>query len=153
MKSFLLATLLTISPAAADEWQRYENEIVGYAVDIPPGLVWRGEDFARVGQVFTTPTLTLVVEGRRAPGGFEAAIREWREWEVQMGWNLVFEMTTPSSASASAKRPNWLLEMRALPVCGDALVLLQLEYGVADAVSIQPILARLASSLKATRKC
>ena len=88
-----------------------------------------------------------------APGGLEAAIRKWRDWETQMGWTFTFEMTTPRAASASAKRPNWLLEMRALPLCGATIALLQLEYGINDAVQMQPVIARLASSFTAMRKC
>jgi hypothetical protein len=142
-----------VSPALADEWQRYENTAYGYAIDIPPGLQWRGESYDGDGQAFTTPTLTLSLRAEMAPSGFEAAIRAWREWEMQMGWTLTYEMTTPSSASASGKRPNWLLEMRAIPLCGDALAIMQLEYGVGDAANMKPVIARLASSFRRTARC
>jgi hypothetical protein len=153
MRALFLAALLIVSPALADDWQRYENTTYGYSIDIPPGLLWRGESYERDGQDFTTPTLTLSLKGKHMPDGFEAAIRDWREWETQMGWTLTYEMTTPGAASASGKRPNWLLEMRAVPLCNDALAIMQLEYGVGDAANMKPVIARLASSFKATRRC
>lgn len=153
MKALLVAALLMVSPAFADEWRRYENAAYGYEVDIPPGLVWRGESYEGDGQDFTSPTVTLSLQGKLAPEGFEPAIRDWREWEMQMGWTFTYEMTTPSAASASAKRPNWLLEMRALPLCSGALARLQLEYGINDAVAMKPVIERLAASFKRTARC
>ena len=137
--------LLAASPAAAQEWQRYENQLYGYAVDVPPGLQWRGEGGNGDGQDFTTPTITLSLQGSVALDGFEAAVREWRDWESGQGWN--------TRASVSARRSGWLRERRALALCGDALVKLQLEYGVADAAAMQPIIDRLATSLSRTRAC
>ena len=153
MIAVLLALLLMVSPALADDWQRYENNAYGYSIDIPPGLLWRGESYEGDGQDFTTPTLTLSLLGRRTPGGFEAAMRDWREWETRMGWTLTYAMTTPSAAAVSAKRPNWLLEMRAISICNDALAIMQLEYGIGDAGKMNKTIERLASSFKATRRC
>ncbi len=151
--ALLLLTLLAVPAVAADGWQRYENQLYGYALDIPPGMLWRGEGGNGDGQDFTTPTVTLMVRGEKTPDGFEAAIASWRRWESQMGWNFTYEMTTPSAAAASARRSGWLMEMRAVPLCGDALALLQLEYGTVDAVSMRPVIERLAASLEATRPC
>ena len=154
MKALLAAVLLlAASPAAAQEWQRYENQLYGYAVDVPPGLQWRGEGGNDDGQDFTAPTITLSLQGSVALDGFEAAVREWRDWESGQGWNIMFEMVTPTRASVSARRSGWLMEMRALALCGDALVKLQLEYGVADAAAMQPVIDRLATSLSRTRAC
>ncbi len=153
MRALFLAALLMISPALGDEWQRYENTAYGYSIDIPPGLIWRGESYEGDGQDFTTPTLTLSLQGKRMPDGFEAAIRDWREWETRMGWTFTYGMTTPSAAAASGKRPNWLLEMRAISICNDALAIMQLEYGIGDAGRMNKTIERLASSFKATRRC
>jgi hypothetical protein len=149
----VLLLALAASPALADDWQRYENQLYGYAVDIPPGLLWRGEGGNGDGQDFTTPTLTLILRGKLTPEGFETAIREWREWESQMGWNLMYETVTPTRASFSARRSGWLMEMRALALCSDAMVKLQVEYGTADAAAMQPVIERLARSLSSTRRC
>jgi hypothetical protein len=150
-----LAALLVLmaAPALADDWQRYENRTYGYAVDVPPGLVWRGESGTGDGQDFTSPTATLSLSGKMTPDGFEAAVRDWRDWEAGQGWNIVFEAVTPAAARVSARRAGWLMEMRALNLCGDALVTLQLEYGTADVAAMQPVLDRLAASFTATRRC
>ena len=42
---------------------------------------------------------------------FEAAIRDWRDWEARQGWNLVHEMTTPTRTTASARRSGWLMDI------------------------------------------
>ena len=153
MRALLVAALLTISPAFADEWQRYDNTAFGYSVDIPPGLQWRGESYEGDGQDFTTPTLTLSLRANMTPEGFEAAIREWSAWETKMGWTFTYAMTTPRSASASGKRSGWLLEMRALSICDQAVAIMQVEYGLADIARMKPVIERLASSFKPTRKC
>lgn len=154
MRAALAAGLvLMAAPALADDWQRYENRTYGYGVDVPPGLVWRGEGGTGDGQDFTSPTVTLSLRGQMAPDGFEAAVRDWHDWETGQGWNIVFEAVTPTAARVSARRPGWLMEMRALDICGDALVTLQLEYGTADVAAMQPVLHRLASSLTTTRRC
>lgn len=147
------ALILLAAPAVAEEWQRYDNDVYGYALEIPPGLQWRGEGGNGDGQDFTSPTVTLSVRAEMAPEGFEAAIRSWRNWESRQGWNLVYEMTTPTEASASARRSGWLMEMRALSLCGEALVKLQLEYGTADVAALRAVVERLAQSLEATRPC
>ena len=64
MRALFLAALLIVSPALADDWQRYENTTYGYSIDIPPGLLWRGESYEGDGQDFTTPTLTLSLKGK-----------------------------------------------------------------------------------------
>jgi hypothetical protein len=43
--------------------------------------------------------------------------------------------------------------MRAISLCGDALAILQLEYGIGDAGKMNKTIERLASSFKATRRC
>jgi hypothetical protein len=151
----LLATLLLAlaSPALSDEWRRYENTTYGFAVDIPPGLQWRGESGDGNGQDFTSPTVTLSLVAEPSSDGFEAAVREWEAWEAGQGWNVVSRMITPTRASVSARRAGWLMEMRGLSLCGDAAVTLQLEYASADVAAMQPIVERLGSSLAVTRRC
>ncbi len=154
MRAVLAGVLmLAMAPALADEWRRYENQRYGYAVDVPPGLLWRGESGSGDGQDFTSPTVTLSLRGEPTPEGLEAAVRDWREWEAGQGWNVVYEMMTPTRASVSAKRPGWLMEMRAIGLCGDAMVKLQLEYGTADVAAMQPVIDRLVASFMATRRC
>ena len=54
MRVMLAALLILLTaPASAEDWQRYENRLYGYAVDIPPGLMWRGESGNGDGQDFT----------------------------------------------------------------------------------------------------
>ncbi len=153
MRLALALIALIASPTLADEWRRYENQLYSYAIDIPPGFLWRGEASNGDGQDFTTPTLTLSVRALPTPDGFAAAIGDWKEWEVSQGWNLVFEMTAPSRAEASARRSGWLMEMRAIDLCRTAYVQFQLEYAIADVGRMANIIERLASSLERTRPC
>jgi hypothetical protein len=145
--------LLLATPAFADDWQRYENQLYGYAIDVPPGLLWRGEGGNGDGQDFTTPTVTLHVRAAPSPAGFEASVRDWQDWEGGQGWNIAFQSVTPTRAALSARRPGWLMEMRGIDLCGTAWVKFQLEYGVADVATMGPVIERLASSLARTRPC
>ncbi len=153
MKALLVALLAITSPIPAPGWGHYTNQLYGYGIDVPPGLIGRGEAGNGDGQDFTSPTITLMVRAEPTPDGFEASIRDWRAWESKQGWNMVFEMVTPTQASVSAKRPGWLMEMRAITLCGDAVAKFQLEYMTAEAAAMQPVIARLAASLEQTRKC
>lgn len=153
MRPLLALFMLLASPALADDWQRYENQLYGYALDIPPGLLWRGEGSNGDGQDFTSPTVTLHVRAEPSPNGFEASFRKWQEWEAGQGWNVVFQSVTPTWASLSARRSGWLMELRAIDLCRTAWVNVQLEYTVTNAVTMRPIIERLASSLARTRPC
>lgn len=153
MRLLLALLLLLATPACADDWERYENQLYGYTIYIPPGLLWRGEGSNGDGQDFTTPTVTLHVSAAPSPEGFEAAVRDWQEWEAGQGWNIVFQSVTPTAAAFSAKRSGWLLDARAIDLCGTTWVKVQLEYGVADVAAMGPVIERLASSLMRTRRC
>ncbi len=153
MRLLLALVALLAQPALADDWQRYENQLYGYAIDIPPGLLWRGEGGNGDGQDFTTPTVTLHVRAEPSPDGFESAFRGWQDWEAGQGWNMVFQSVTPTAATLSAKRSGWLMEMRAIDLCAAAWVKFQIEYTTADAGKMGPVIERLAASLTTTRPC
>lgn len=120
---------------------------------MPPGLLARGE--AAGGQDFTSPTVTLMVQGEAVgEAGFEAAVAAWRQWEERQGWTFMFQATTPSEAQFSGRRSGWAIEARAIRLCGGkALARFQLEYGTADMPRMGAVIERLARSFRATTRC
>ncbi len=148
-----LLLLLLASPALANEWGHYVNTRYGFEIDVPPGLMARGE--AAGGQDFTSPTVTLMVQGEPVgDAGFETAVADWRQWEERQGWTVMFQATTPSSAQFSGRRNGWAVESRAILLCGGtALARFQLEYGTADGPRMGAVIERLARSLRATGRC
>jgi len=149
----LALLLLMMSPALADDWGHYVNTQYGFEIDVPPGLLARGE--AAGGQDFTSPTVTLMVQGEAVgAAGFEAAVARWRAWEERQGWTIMFQATTPSDAEFSGRRSGWAIEARAISLCnGTALARFQLEYGTADMPRMGAVIERLARSLRATTRC
>ncbi len=155
MRALALLVLLLATPALGDEWGHYANTRFGYEIDVPPGLLARGEAGDGAGQDFTSPTVTLMVTGEAADAaGFEAAVADWRQWEERQGWNVMFQATTPSEAQFSGRRSGWAIEARAISLCGGrALARYQLEYGTADGPRLRPVIEQLARSFRATGRC
>ena len=110
MRALALLVLLLATPALGDEWGHYANTRFGYEIDVPPGLLARGEAGDGAGQDFTSPTVTLMGTGEAADAaGFEAAVADWRQWEERQGWNVMFRRRRRprrSSAGGAAAGPS-----------------------------------------------
>ena len=160
MRAMLVALLmLTSAPAAADEWQRYENGPYGYALDVPPGfadadefpgLVDAGSD-----KFFKTPTAGLHVHTITGnPYPFEMLVMGDIGGEETVGnWVVDQQVVTPQLAQYWGTQGARRLFVALLPLCDGAVAKLRLVYYVADTAAFTPIVERLARSFKQTAAC
>jgi hypothetical protein len=155
LKGAVLALLLALAaPAIADDWSRYENARFAYALDVPPGFAGRGESDNGDGQVFATPTAQLRVHGAHIlASNFEHQVKALQRAAVAAGWTITYETTTPRWASYSGTQGGRVFYARAIALCAGALAEFSLTYGKADSVAFNPIVERLARSLRPAGTC
>lgn len=152
MKAILLAfSMMAVAvPSLADEWGHYVNPRFGYAIDVPPGFVARGESANGDGQVFSTPTAELAVfGGYYVDGGFEEEVKFHQQIIAEGGWTITYQATTPSWASFSGIKGARIVYERMIAVCGEAVAAFVLTYSRTDLQRFDPIVERLVRSLKA----
>ena len=150
---FGLLFALVALPAAAADWQRYENARFGYVIDVPPDFAWGREADNGDGREFTSPDglQTLSVFGGMVTGeDFEATVRIGLQIASADGWALSYERVTPSWASFSATRNGMIRYVRVIAACGGTqLASFYFEYPEAALKASDPVVERLVRSLKA----
>ncbi len=145
-----LAVALLASPALTAEWGHYVNERFGVEADVPPGFAPAAPPANGDGQRFATPTAELSIYGSLiVEGDFESNVAWRMAWNGQDGWNITYQAVTPSWASWSGKKGSRIFYARAIRMCGgDAIGAFELEYSEADLKAFDPVVERLARSLK-----
>lgn len=153
MRALLLALLLMVPlPALAAGGGHYFNVRFGFAIDVPDGFVGQGESDNSDGQVFKTPTATLMVYGANVlNGGFEDEVRQQQGADGTDGWNISYQVSTPSNASYSGKRGGRILYARLITLCGGSqFAAFELEYSSVDMAKFDPVVNALVRSFRAT---
>lgn len=146
-----LLILMWITPTSAADWGYYVNARFGYAIDVPPGFAAQGEAANGDGQEFTIPTAKLAAYGMTIlEGDFEAQVRQDEENARQDGWNITYQVSTPTYASYSGIKNSRVLYARMISLCGGTFGAFTLEYGRADIPKFDPVITRLVRSLKPT---
>jgi hypothetical protein len=153
MRALLAALLLSVpAPAMAAGWNHYTNVRFGYAIDVPPGFVGRGEAANGDGQVFRTPTATLTVFGGNImAGNFEGEVVQRERDAEQDKWAVTYQVSTPTHASYSGKHGARVLYGRMVALCrGRQYAMFELQYSSVDIATFNPIIDRLVASLQPT---
>jgi hypothetical protein len=150
---FALALLLLPAPALAQDWEQYANARFGFAIDVPPGFVGKGEADNGDGQVFTSADGSLILRayGGFATDGFAPTLRAGLGYAREAGWTLTYTRVTDTWAVYSGTRDDRILYARAIPVCGGAaFASYELDYPVADKDAMDPVIGRLNDALTET---
>ena len=153
MRAALLALLLVVPlPALAAGGGHYVNVRFGFAVDVPAGFVGQGESDNSDGQVFKTPTATLMVYGGNVmEADFEAEVAQSEQFAKDDGWAITYQVSTPRDASYSGKRGGRILYARVIALCGGSqFAAFDLEYSRADMAKFDPVVGALVRSFRAT---
>jgi hypothetical protein len=152
LRLLLALMLLLPAPAIAAEWGHYANVRFGYAIDVPPGFVGRGESANSDGQVFKSPTATLTVWGMYLlDGTFEDQARNRQTETAHDGWGISYSVSTPSNASFSGIKGGRIIYSRLIALCGSAFAEFDFEYSRADLQKFNSIVDRLVRSLRGTQ--
>lgn len=150
----MLAALLVLvgAHAGAAEWQRYDNALFGYAVELPAHFAVEQEDEARL--ALRDGAVTLEIFGLDlAPLGFEAATALAIKSSEDEGFVLTGRTLTLDWARWSGVAGARQLAVAIVPLCGTALAGYELRFTQADGRAMQPVIERLTASLTRTRSC
>jgi hypothetical protein len=154
MRMFLLLlTLLFAAPALGQEWTRYENARFGYSVSVPPGFVGGVESQNGDGQSFAHPAkpIKISVWGGPLRGELGDEVERRKTILAESAWRLTRETITPRWAELSLIQGARILVRRMILLCGgQSYAALSSEYSVTDSADMEPLLARMALSLKGT---
>lgn len=154
MRILLLAMLLLATPASAQDWAHYTNDMYGFEVDLPPGYVGRAEMATEDGQLFEGDTSDIAVSAGVIATDFEAQVVVLQQNDVDAGWSLVFQISTPQAASYGVEQGSRRMWTGLIPVCGGkAFARVSVTYGSTDAVAMQRPVSRMERSLRDTGSC
>lgn len=153
MKKLLLALMLLATPAAAQDWRAYENNALGYAVDVPAGLGQVAE--TDEGLVVQSPTVTLTVFGLRIdPMDFASAVETAIASSADEGFVISERVVTPEWARYAAVNGAQLQAVGLVALCEEGTIAAyELRYMEADTPTMTSIIERLASTLRVSRPC
>jgi len=146
----LIAALAT--PAAAADWERYDNARFGYTIEIPPDFAWGAEADNGDGRQFRDGATRLAVwGGNLLEPDLESSARSDLDMAKADGWTITYEAITPSWASFSGTRGNRVLYERMIALCtpGQYAGFL-LEYTNTEIARLDPVVTRLVQGLKPT---
>ena len=142
--------LLLAVPGSAQEARLYQNEVFGFAVEVPQGLDPVEGDSA--GQSFSMPNRAVVVRvwGERVRGAFDDAVARMQRSLAGEGWRLAEQATTPDWARFSVARGGRMQFYRLILLCDrQSYAAVQAEYSAHEQAEMDAVLNRLGRSLRA----
>lgn len=154
-RAFVIALGLSGAALAAG-WSSYGNARFGYVVEIPPGFAAIHE--ADNGDGGTSKSAmgyaTLAVWGANlVDQTFAADVASRMSSAASEGWALGYKVVTGRGASWSGLRGDRILYAHAIPRCRDQAAFVQIEYDASTRVAFDPIVSRVARSLKSEGAC
>ena len=147
--AILLALALSVGPALADDWGRYENVRFGYVIDVPPGFAQGPESNNGDGRSFRDGASKLAVWGGNiVESDFEVEVAAAMRFAEADGWALTYQSVTPSWASFSGTQGQRVLYQRMVAGCAGQYAAFRLEYSAVDIGKLDPVVNRLVRSLQ-----
>ncbi|UJW85208.1 hypothetical protein [Devosia sp. SL43] len=151
---FLALFALLTTPALAQDWGSYANPRFGFSIDIPEGFVGQGEPANGDGQHFAVPGKAIALSVWGGHSGivtpdFESDVAWRMEQDIEAGWNITYQATTPRWASWSGLSGGQVVYQRMILLCdGASYAAFRAEYGQRDRIEMDAIVERLVQSLK-----
>ena len=152
----ILALILLSSSAIAAEWSSYENARFGATIDIPPGFVNDVPEPAN-GDGLTFHSVDrkaeLLVWGNNlVDEDFNQDVAARLKSDAEDGWNISYVSGVNGSGWQvySGTREGRLLYAKSISSCKESQALhFRIEYPESQKTTYDPVVARLAKSLKA----
>ncbi len=150
----LLCSILPALAAGAAAWTPYGNARFGYWIDIPPGFACGPEADDSDGKSCQSAggaklSIWGGYTGVVSDDGFTGEVKFDRDTDADHGLAVTYQKTTPHWAVYSGTRESHIVYVRMIDGCkGDRYAAFQLDYLPADSHAIEPLIARLATSLK-----
>ena len=151
-----LLTMLLGTAAPAAGWGRYTNVRFEYGVDLPPGFSSVHEaansDGGTSGAAFGRAALsvwgTYLVDA-----SFNEEIAARMDSDIAEGWSIGYKAIGARAASWSATKGGRIQYTRAVAQCKDRAAYVLLEYDAEAKDGFDPIVTRLARSLRGNARC
>lgn len=153
---FCLIAGLVPGFALAADWSRYVNVRFGYGVDVPPGFSAIREAENSDGGTATNSAgnAVLAVWGANLlDESFASDVGSRIASDGKESWTITYKLVTRSSASWTGMKDGRIFYARAVPKCRDRAAFARIEYDASVRTMFDPIVSRLARSLKATIGC
>lgn len=151
-----LIALALSGAALAAEWSSYGNARFGYVVEIPPGFTAIREADNSDGGTSRSAMghATLSVWGANLlDQTFTADVASRMSSATSEGWVLGYKVVTGRGANWSGLRGDRILYAHAVPRCRDQAAFVQIEYDASAKAAFDPIVSRVARSLRADGAC
>lgn len=148
---FVFAFLLLAGSAFAQGSETYQNSRFRYSLQIPADFALQLESDNGDGATFAARSQAtyLSVWGGNLLGDFEAEVARRIAGEADGAWNVGSQTVTPRWASWSAVKGSRMAFQRMVMLCDGAnYAALRLDYSVVDGTAMDPIIERLAASLR-----
>ncbi|MCE4222391.1 hypothetical protein HCU64_01385 [Methylobacterium sp. C25] len=151
-----LLALAVSSAAIATSWTAYGNARFGYVVDLPPGFPPIREADNSDGGVSASAEghAALSVWGSNLlDSTFRREAESRIAGDAEKGWSIGYRAVTARAASWSGSKGDRILYVRAIAGCKDQAAFMRIEYDASAKAVYDPIVSRLARSLKASGGC
>lgn len=142
--------------ALAAGWARYVNVRFGYGVDVPPGFSAIREADNSDGGTATAPSGHAVLSAwgtNLLDARFASEVGSRISDDAGEGWTIGYRLVTGAGASWSGAKGDRIFYARAIPKCRDRAAFARIEYDASAKAAFDPIVSRLARSLRATTGC
>jgi hypothetical protein len=148
----MLVALSALSlPAVASDWGHYSNARFQYWIDIPPGFseVRESENGDGGISLSSDHASQLSVWGSYSTdGNFSAEIKERADQDRVGGWSITYQKQKAEWAVWSGAKGDRIFFERAILTCNGAAAYFRLEYDKEKARASDPLVSRLARSLR-----
>ncbi|GEP11598.1 hypothetical protein [Methylobacterium gnaphalii] len=144
------------SSALGASWTAYGNGRFGYRIDLPPGFPPIREAENGDGGRSSSPQghAEFSVWGANLlDETFRQDVVARIAGTIRDGWKVAYRSVTASGAAWSGSKGDRIVYVRAIPRCKDQAAYVRLEYDATAKVAFDPIVARVARSLKGIGRC
>lgn len=147
----LVALSALLLPAVASDWGRYSNARFQYWIDIPPAFSEIRESENGDGGISLSSDRAsqLSVWGSYlTDGNFSAEIKGRADQDRSDGWSISYQKQKASWAVWSGAKGGRIFYERAILACDGAAAYFRLEYAKEQAGAFDPLVSKLAGSLR-----
>ena len=159
-KGRLLAALigpLVVNAAHAETWKRYTNERFGTSVEVPADFTAKPPPANNDGRTFVSRdgSARILVYGSNAPSVVVESFAAYKDWvaeeEAKDGLRISYKAGGPDWFALSGTAGPKVVYMKVVAGCSDRSVAhhVRIEYPSSQKASYDPVVARVARSLRA----
>jgi hypothetical protein len=148
--------LLVALPVLAADWRTYDNERLGYTIELPPefAVTVRPENGDGLALSPADHSARLLVFGPYlTDGDFASEARTRLALTRNDGWQISYSKLGSRSVSFSGTRQDRIIYVRGVQLCAGGAAFFQMDYPKREMQRYDAVVMRLVRSLRPTQKC